>query len=256
MPTQIEELTKVLKGFIGFHPDMLYHELVVLDKVNSRFNKDSQNQLIVILTLLTQGTLDYRQYSDTLQNLHKAKPETLQKLKASINKYYPDWIGISSPQHVHKPSETVKIYLSIDNSSIHFFANQLFLTCLERGYYDFDFKINNNESTNRRDNVVIYCNKDNFGLYVGLIQELLAECPNIKLNSPHLLGVPYDDKIYCGMDSEDGKTSYTDKLCQLMYSGLQKGKTAEEIAAIIESHKDKQMSLFKTLARQSQGKKQ
>ena len=256
MPTQTEELTKILKGFVGFHPDMLYHELIVLDKVKSRFNIDSQNQLMVILTLLTQGTLDYCQYYDTLQNLHKAKPETLQKLKTSINKHYPDWIGISSPQHVYKPSETVKIYLSIDNSSIHFFANQLFLTCLERGYSDFDFKINNNESTNRRDSVVIYCNKDNFGLYVGLVQELFAEYPHIKLNSPHLLGVPYDDKIYCGMDSDDGKNSYTDKLCQLMYSGLQKGKTAEEIAAVIESHKEKQISSFKMLALHSQGKKQ
>ena len=176
--------------------------------------------------------------------------DKVEKLNNNLNNISPDWIGMTMPcdSSDSKNSEqvqSIKLYLSVDNSSLHHFANLFLISCLEYGYTDFDFKINKNESINRSDNVVIYCNDKNFGQYVKLLQEIIQNNPNIIFNKPHLLGIPCDEHIYCGMDFNNGKVSYTDQICKTIFDALNNGKNPEEIIRIIEKFKEKnQLSLM------------
>lgn len=153
-------------------------------------------------------------------------------------------------------SPDLKIYLSVDNSSMHRFAYLFILGCLEAGYLDFDFKINKKESINRRDNIVIYCNKKNVGRFIEVVEEIIRQHPEIEFNETHLLGIPYDEHICFGIDPPNGKVSYTENLCQAICKGLDSGISAEEIVKNIERFKEKhRTSLIELVSLTSNNKK-
>lgn len=232
------ELLNILRGFNGYNTDMLYNDLIIIDKDNSDFTESEFNKFIIGWTLLHNGGLSYSTYVKSLNKISNVDLNNFMKLRNGLRQQFPDWIGIESPE-TKNDNNVLKIYLSVDNKDLHLFANQFMLCCLENGYNDYDFKINNNQRVNRRDNVVIYCNENNFGSYVSLVQSIIMDNPNIEFNSPHLLGIPFDDKIYCGIDFDDGKTSYTDRVCESIFKSLKNGKMLEEIVEEIKFMKTK-----------------
>lgn len=238
------ELINKLTNFNGFSSDLLYDDLILLEKT-SNFNEVEFNKFLIAYSLIGNKIVSPQQITEYWSKLNKVDPSKINRLNNSLNDISPDWIGMSLPkenldiQNPNEQTEYIKIYLSVDNNSLHQFANQFLLSCLEYGYSDFDFKINKNVNINRRDNVVVYCTDKNFGQYVNLIQEVIKNNPKIAFNQPHLLGIPYDEHIYCGIDFDNGKTSYTDKLCEGMFKALQNGKTPEEIVDSIDTFKMK-----------------
>jgi len=245
-----EELLEIIKKFNGFHPDMLYDEIITLNKPRN-FNDKEFVKFLVTYTLIMGKSItnpqQIREYWRKAETMERIKVE---KINNSLNGISPHWIGMNIPHNTGDSEkgeqvESIKIYLSIDNSSLHRFANLFIISCLEYGYADFDFKINKDESTNRRDNVVIYCNDKNFGQYVKLIQEIIQNNRDIIFNDPHLLGIPCDEHIYCGIDFDNGNISYTDQMCKTIFDALNNGIKPEDIIRIIETFKQKhQVSLI------------
>ena len=238
------ELINKLTNFNGFSSDLLYDDLILLEKTSS-FDEVEFTKFLIAYSLIVNGIVSPQQITEYWSKLDRVDSSKINRLYNSLNGVSPYWIGISLPKEnsdIQNPSEQteyIKIYLSVDNNSLHQFANQFLLSCLKYGYSDFDFKINKNANINRRDNVVVYCTVKNFGQYVNLVQEVIENNPTIVFNQPHLLGIPYDEHIYCGIDFDNGKTSYTDKLCENMFKALQNGKTPEEIADSIDIFKIK-----------------
>jgi len=248
-----KELLDIIKKFNGFHPDMLYDEIITLNKT-SNFNDKEFVKFLVTYTLIMGSSItnpqQIREYWRKAETMERIKVE---KINNSLNGVSPHWIGMNIPRNTgdsekSEQVESIKIYLSIDNSSLHCFANLFLIFCLECGYTDFDFKINKDESINRRDNVVIYCNDKNFGQYVKLIQEIIQNNPNIIFNKPHLLGIPCDENIYCGIDFNNGEVSYTDQMSKTIFDALNNGKDHEEIIRIIEKFKEKHRLSLMALA--------
>lgn len=230
-----KELYQKLNEFQGFNPDMLYNDLIILKK-KSDFNEDEYNKFIVGFSLLHQKNPDYQTYQELIKNIYKLEDNQINKLKSNLKKAFPDWIGIERT-NVKEEKNILKLYLSIDNKDIHFFANQLIAVSLKKEYHDLDFKLNNNDTINRRDNIVIYCNKKNIKNYLELTEELIEENPQLEFNPPHLLGIPYNKNIYCGIDPNDGKTSYTEKICENIYQELENNKDKQEIITTVEKMK-------------------
>ena len=247
------ELVNILKNFSGFNSEMLYDDLVILQDTTN-FNELELTKFLVAYSLLTKKVLSSAQIIEYWSKLNRVDSDKITKFNNSLDSINPDWIGVTIPnsnsenETSNNENKFIKIYLSIDNSTLHLFANQFLLCCLDRGYNDFDFKINKNPNVNRRDNVVIYCNEENFGKYLSLIQEVIQNNLKIKFNNPHLLGIPYDEYIRCGIDFGNGKTSYTDKICENMFKGLKNGKTPEELTRLIENFKDQKVPAIISIA--------
>lgn len=245
-----EELLEIIKKFNGFHPDMLYDEIINLNKISNFNNKEFVKFFVIYSLIKGSGITDLQQIRAYWEKAEKMERSKVEKINNSLNGISKHWIEMNMQQNasnsdVSEQVEEIKIYLSIDNNSLHKFANLFIISCLEYGYTDFDFKINKDESLNRRDNVVIYCNDKNFGQYVKLIQEIIRSNPNIIFNDPHLLGIPCDEHIYCGIDFDNGNVSYTDQLCKTIVEALNNGKKPEDIIRIIETFKQqKQVSLM------------
>lgn len=247
-----EELLEIVKNFNGFHPDMLYGEIIVLKKKSNFNDKEFVKFLIAYILIMGNNITNPQYIRDYWKKSEKMERSKVEKLNNSLNDISPYWIGMNFPHSSddNKSDEQVdniKIYLSVDNNSLHYFANLFLISCLEYGYTDFDFKINKDESLNRRDNVVIYCNAKNFGQYIKLIQEIVQNNPDIVFNKSHLLGIPYDENIYCGIDFDNGNVSYTVRMCNSIFDALNKGKKPEEIIRIIENFKEKHHLSLMTL---------
>lgn len=247
------ELLKVLENFQGFTPDMLYHDLVVLDGVESDFDQEQLRQFIAAYIFAERGELTQDSHKRAITNSDKIK-DKLDAFIKKLEKASPDWLGISAPS-AKTEGNILKLYLSVDNSDLHYFANRLISTSLSKGYDDFDFKINNNSNMNRRDNVVIYCTEENIGRYIHTVSEILEQSPDIKLNSPHLLGISYDEKITCGVDHDNGNTSHTDKLCQGIFESLRKGTDKNLIVSMIDHQLRRQTPRIKYLVEETATKK-
>lgn len=241
------ELINKLKNFNGFTSDLLYDDLIILEK-KSNFDEVELKKFLIAYSSIANKIISKQQIMEYWKKVDQIHHDKTIKLYNSLNKINSYWIGVSLPKtnvNIQNQDETpdyIKIYLSIDNGSLHLFANQFLLSCLEYQYNDLDFKINKDENINRRDNVVIYCTDKNFGQYVKLVQEVIQNNPKISFNQPHLLGIPYDEHIYCGIDFHNDKTSYTGKLCKGIFEALQKGKSPEEIADSIDTFKFKNSS--------------
>ena len=234
------ELERILRNFKGLTPDMLYDDLIIIHNKNSSFNEEELKKFIISFSILNTNKNDINplELETYWEKLSKINPDKFKQMKADLEKYFKHWIQIE-PQTSKNEEKNIKLYLSVDNSCLHLFANKLLLAFLRQDLKDFSFKINNDQSINRRDNVVVYCNEENIGVYIKIIQEIIKENPNLIFNSPHLLGIPYDNNIYCGFDYENGKVSYTDKLCQNVFEALKEGFSTENIASLINYKKEK-----------------
>ena len=91
------------------------------------------------------------------------------------------------------------------------------------GLEDFEFKVNNDEGTTRRDNVVIYFTEENMGKYISLVNQIIAENPNIQLNEQNPLGYSIGKNICVGKDYENGSESFTSKVCKTIVALKNKG---------------------------------
>lgn len=243
------ELFDILKNFVGFQP-MLYNELVILDH-QSDFNENEFNRFIVGYSSLSKEGITLEEYQRYLSNISRVNPDKLDRLKQDLKKNNSGWIGILGK--TAKPKENLlKMYLSIDNHDLHYFANALIASLLEKKYDDFDFKINNEPEINRRDSVVIYCNDENFGKYVTLVQDIIKKHPEIHFHSPNLLGAPYDEHIYCGRDPGDGKTSHTEKICNELFEALEHGEKIEDIVNKVKIEQQRMSHDLHALAERTQ----
>lgn len=242
-----KELYDILHNFNGFHPSQLYTELVVIDGQESSFTEEEQREFIVAYILYQQGALTKENYQKSLLNVDKTKTK-LDALIKKIKGILPDWIDLRG-QNATPSENNLKLYLSVDNSDLHYFATRLISKSLDKDYNDIDFKINNDQTMNRRDNVVIYCNEKNFGKYISVVEEVLSETPDLKLNAPHLLATPYSEHIYVGIDPNDGKTSYTEQLSNALFQGLRNGKSEEFLVQTILEKQKKNEPEVRALAK-------
>lgn len=243
-----KELKEILNNFFGFNSDMLYNQLILLDK-SSQFNKDESSKFALLFALFKLGQLNIEELNKILEHGSLLNPEKVNKITQTILSSYPDWIGFSSKEV--SGNHMLKIYLSVDNSDLHMFINKFLKACLEHEYDDYDFKINNKESINRRDNIVIYCNESNFGKYIALIEKVLTDNPDIKFNQSHLLGIRYNDQILCALEPDDGNTSYTDQLCQWIFNALKRGFKVEDIVEKVTMKQLKMEPTIRLLAEQT-----
>ena len=245
------ELLNILKDYAGAPRSMLYNALIILDS-ESRFNEDELNRFIAGFTLLSKDEMTEEEYRKMMSNIDKVSPDKFDKLKQDFKRMNSDWIGVSG-KRANQKKNILKIYLSVDNCDLHYFANLLILQLLKEKCEDYDFKINYNQDINRRDNIVIYCNNENFGKYVAIVQDIIKKNSDIRWNSPNLLGIPYDEHIYCGIDSDDGEKSYTEMLCNDISLAVQQEKSVEDI---VDNMKLKQLRMSEelhTLAAQTVG---
>lgn len=125
-----------------------------------------------------------------------------------------------------------KMYLSVDNEHLYWFAIKLFEGCLKNGILDFCFKVNNNESKTRSDSVVIYFNEENYGKYLELINQIIMENPGIKFNRQNVLAYPIND--YVRIAKDPSSTSFTDYFCKVIMKLKKEGYNDEEIATIVK----------------------
>lgn len=131
-----------------------------------------------------------------------------------LNMTDPSWTKIYSSKIKGREIEEVgKMYISVDNKDLYGFATLLLDKSLDYGLEDFEFKVNNDEGTTRRDNVVIYFTEENMGKYISLVNQIIAENPNIQLNEQHPLGYSIGKNISVGKDYKNGE-SFTSKGCK------------------------------------------
>ncbi len=87
------------------------------------------------------------------------------------------FIDFSVIQNEEKEDDSsLKIYLSIDNKNLHFFAITFLKLCEEIGI-KYNFKINADDRYRRADNVVIYTNIAVFFQYIYVIESIKKQNP-------------------------------------------------------------------------------
>ena len=150
-----------------------------------------------------------------------------------------------------------KIYLSLNNEQLYFFADELLKKIIQKGMKDYDFKVNCDTDISRRDGVVIYFNKDNFEDYINIIRAIQREHPEIKFNEPNCFAYRYNDTIGIGKDYKDG-SSFTEKCCNIigMLDLNSPDFSIEEIERSINEHLKEVIALCKKLTENEQGLKE
>lgn len=248
-----KELFDILHNFNGFHPNMLYNDLIIIDGKDSEFTQEEQREFIVAYLLYQQNALTKKHYDRAISNIWKAI-EKIDGLAEKLEGLSSSWLDIRGTNATPEDNK-LKLYISVDNSDIHYFANKLISKSLEREYDDLDFKINNDRTINRRDNVVIYCNAKTFGKYIEVVEEILQQNPDLKLNNPHLLSTQYSEHIFVGMDPSDNKTSHTELISNALYKGLSNGQKPEILVQMIEEKLKKDEPEVRALAEVTSSKK-
>ena len=143
-----------------------------------------------------------------------------------------NWVAIQKNslenKEVKDDSFAYKIYLPIANESLELFSMKLISKCINR-HIDYDFKINNDESISRSDNVVIYATSSNYKEYIEVINELIKSDTRIKVNydNQHPLAYPYNNIISIAPYTDYNKESYTSILCNRIYE-IRKGSITFE----------------------------
>ena len=145
-----EELLKIIKKFNGFHPDMLYDEIIILNKTSNFNDKEFVKFLVTYTLIMGRGITNSQQIRECWKKAETMERIKVEKINNSLNGISPHWIGMNIPHNTddsdkNEQVESIKIYLSLDNSSLHHFANLFIISALEYGYTDFDFKINKDE---------------------------------------------------------------------------------------------------------------
>ena len=242
-----KRIKDILDSFDGTEDD-LYDEINYINMKSNKFNVSDRNELVfrtmylyhkerglenirkdLNLPIVIPNDIDYEQFLKYLEELkqHKASLE----LRPDVKNFYdlimisskyrllnmtdPSWTKIySSKLKGNEIKEIGKMYISVDNKDLYRFATLLLDKSLYYGLEDFEFKVNNDEGTTRRDNVVIYFTEENMGKYISLVNQIIAENPNIQLNEQNPLGYSIGKNICVGKDYKNGSESYTSKVCK------------------------------------------
>lgn len=225
MDERINELIEILKKDSGLFGNMLYKNLMCVENVRSNFNEEDLKRLYIAFVLISNKKgIGLEEFGKSTELLMKSP-----KLDGAIvnfkNAYEKEeWLQIEQQSQEVYP---YKLYMSIDNSDLCYVATKIIQECLKRNRYDFSFKVNLKESVNRRDNLVIYCTKENLQFFYNILK---LSSHKAKVNGPHLLGYNLGNNIYGGNDFENGTVSYSEKICDEFYEQLCNSVSPENIA--------------------------
>ena len=254
---------KIIDSFNG-NVESLYDKINYIDMESNNFNIDDYYELLfktMFLYHLINGiesvsmrtqlpfVIDRNiSYNEFRRQLIKYKEYELKiDLLPNIKNYFDNiirlasskllgmsdwrWTRVYSSKVTGKENNNCvgKIFISVDNKDLYRFANLLLAKCLENGLTDYEFKINNDDSKTRRDNVVIYFTLENFSNYITIINRIIEENPDIKINSSHPFGYEVNDYIRVGLDYNNGNESFTERICNIICGLKKKGISTEEI---------------------------
>lgn len=237
------ELQRILQDFDGDYND-LYRKINILDKESTSFDSLYYNEIVYLCMFLYHLKFGIETL-DKNGNIPKLfdRVETYEEFKMLLNEYKKiefhnillleeknmfqeiwrlaefkllsrdSWTKVYSSSIYKKDiNEEGKLYLSVDNKDLYQFACLLTTKSLKEKILDFEFKINNDFSINRRDNVVIYFTKENLNKYLSVIDQIIEENPSIQINAGHMLGHTLSNGVVIAKDYKDG-SSFTEKVC-------------------------------------------
>lgn len=134
-----------------------------------------------------------------------------------------------------------KIYLPIANESLELFSMRFLAKCSGKNV-DYDFKINDNSSISRSDNVVIYATNENFDDYIKIIEDVIKNDSRIKINyeQQHLLAYPYNDYVsiapYIDYKGESFSSIICNEICNLRKQSLSFEDFYQSVVMMISNH--------------------
>ena len=237
----------------------LYDRFVIIDKEHSDFNEQYLNELLLLYMYLFHMQSGIETISEKIK-IPKLfiKVDSVEEFNSLLEKYsqitihdpvlgdisaldkivdlvnnklfqrYDSWIKIySSLIYKEEFNFEGKIYVSVDNKDLHQFAYLLLSSCTENEINDFEFKVNDDSSINRTDNVVIYFTRENLNKYLEIIERIKQNYPEIQINQCHILGEKLSNGVVIAKDYEN-YTSFTDKICKLIVE-LKKNNIPSEV---------------------------
>ena len=147
-----------------------------------------------------------------------------------------DFADIESSQNYSK-NHSKKLYLSVSNKDLHFFALKLIQKADEIGL-KYDFKINADSRYQRADNVVIYTSKEDVNNYLKMIGKIKSENQKMDFGLVHLLAKPINEYIGIADIEKKGVTeSHSGVLCnkiiELRSEAVTFDEFFEEIKALV-----------------------
>lgn len=235
------------------YKDLLYKTMYLFHRMHGIESIYSKYQIPVIAERNISYS-DFKKYLEELQKYEidiellpgvKNHSDNIIRIAASklLDMGNWDWTRIYSSKLTGKDiAEQGKMYLSVDNKDLYMFANLLLDKCLKQGIEDYEFKVNNDDNKTRSDNVVIYFTTENFSKYISLVNQIISENPGIQLNAQNILGYSINSNIKIAKDYENGKESFTSKVCKTIIALRQRGVDNSEIIESIDSATQKYLS--------------
>lgn len=238
-----QRLKEKIKSFLNKHhtvllPDLLYEELVYVDR-ESEINKEDFERLLIMNRFLREsytGENDidggYTEYERYFASVKKNYPDIWREM---IEKEYGEhWKKIYNPSLSSKKQKQIgKIYLSIDKKDLANFAFELLskIAFKPNQIDDYNFKINNGEQGNRTDNLVIYLySPEDLDKYLEIIAAILRNSPQIIINESHLLGEEVQKGVVVVSGEDHGKVSFSYIICRQICKLVQNGVSLDYIA--------------------------
>ena len=243
----------------------LYEKINVIDKHQTDFNQTYYNEIIYLSLFLfhIKKGIDKLSKNGTIPNLI-SRVDSYESFKHELEKYKDiefhndllpnetnlfqeiwrlasskllsrdfSWTKIySSSIYGKEVKEDGKIYISVDNKDLYQFACLMLTNCLKSGIKDFEFKVNNDNSINRTDNMVIYFTYENLNKYLEIIEKLKVEYPEMLINQCHILGEELSDGVVIAKDYADG-SSFTEKICRTILKLKESCIPSEKIVDMI-----------------------
>ena len=258
------KLESVLYEFNGDYND-LYEKINVIDKESTDFNYLYYNEIVYlcmflyhikygieslskngIIPKLFSNVNSYDEFKKMLDEYKKIEfhndllPneknmfQEIWRLAESKLLSRDSWTKVYSSSIYKKDvQEDGKLYISIDNKDLYQFACLLISKSLKAGIKNFEFKLNNNPTINRRDNVVIYFTTENLNQYLMVINQILKDNPNIQINDEHLLGYTLKSGISLAKDYADG-SSFTEKVCNTIIKMKERKYSDSQITDLVD----------------------
>lgn len=269
------KLKKLLDSFDGDEND-LYKEINFVNIESNEFNSNDYKELLYKtmylfhrmhgiesiyskyqIPVIAERNISYSDFKKYLEELQKYEidiellpgiknhSDNIVRIAASklLDMGNWNWTRIYSSKLTGKDiAEQGKMYISVDNKDLYMFANLLLEKCLKQGIEDYEFKVNNDDSKTRSDNVVIYFTNENFSKYISSVNQIISENPSIQLNAQNILGYSINSNIKIAKDYENGKESFTSKVCKKIITLRQRGIDNSEIIESIDSATQKYLS--------------
>lgn len=269
------KLKKLLDSFDGDEND-LYNAINFVNIQSNQFNSNDYKELLYKtmylfhrmhgiesiyskyqIPVIAEKNISYSDFKKYLEELHKYEidiellprvknhSDNIVRIAASklLDMGSWNWTRIYSSKLIGQDiAEQGKMYISIDNKDLYMFANLLLEKCLKQGIKDYEFKVNNDDSKTRSDNVVIYFTTENFSKYISLVNQIILENPSMQLNAQNILGYSINSNIKIAKDYENGKESFTRKVCKTIIALRQRGVDNSKIIESIDSATQKYLS--------------